>query len=65
MMLAFLIPIGDVETMSASTKTLTYPFIEVFSQATKSAARSTVMACIIVVMGVCGIIGALTSASRM
>lgn len=60
-----MICLGDANAMIEAQKTLLYPFIEVFAQATGSVAGSTVMAAIIVTMGICATVGALASASRM
>lgn len=65
MLIAFIICIGDIDAMLAAQETLIYPFLEVFGQATNSIAGSTAMAALIVVMGICGTVGALASASRM
>ncbi len=65
MVLALMICLGNINAMLAAEETLTYPFIEVFGQATGSVTGASVMAALIVTMGVCGTVGALASASRM
>ena len=55
---------GDIDAMIEAQQTLLYPFLEVFNQATNSVAGSTVMASLVVVMGICGTVGALASTSR-
>ena len=64
MILAVMGCMGDIDAMVNAQKTLLYPFIEVFDQATNSIAGSTVMAALIIVLGITGTVGALASCSR-
>ena len=52
MIIAFIICLGDIDAMIAAWQTLFYPFLVVYSQATNSFAGSTIMASMIVTMGV-------------
>ncbi|KAI1340854.1 putative GABA permease [Xylariaceae sp. FL0016] len=65
MAIAFVFCIGDLDAAIASQATLGYPFIYVFQQATQSTAGAVVISSIVFILGVCGCVGALASASRM
>jgi choline transport protein len=61
-LIALLFSIGDIE--SALTSPTGYPFIQVFYNATKSRAGTTVMTCIIIVLIICATFGYVAAAFR-
>lgn len=65
MLVAYLFCLGDLGAALAAQKTLGYPFIEVFYQATGSVPGSAIMCLIVITLGVCSAVGALASSSRM
>ncbi|KAJ5827392.1 hypothetical protein N7447_004155 [Penicillium robsamsonii] len=62
MLIAVLFCSGDIQ--DALDGPTGYPYIEIFYQATGSTAGSVVMSTIILVIGICGVIGILAAASR-
>ena len=65
MVLAMLFCIGDLQSALAAQETLFYPFLEIFQQATKSTAGATVMASVVVIMGVASTIGVFATTTRL
>ncbi|KAF2230789.1 amino acid transporter [Viridothelium virens] len=65
MVLAMLFCIGDLQTALAAQETLFYPFLAIFQQATRSTAGATIMASIVVIMGVASTIGVFATTTRM
>ena len=63
MLLAVLFCLGDLEAVLTSPTD--YPFMEIFLQATHSAAGSTVMITIVTVLQICATIACLAGSSRM
>ena len=65
MILALMFCIGDLEAALESQETLGYPFLEIFLQAVDSKAGATVMASIILALGICSTVGLIAASSRM
>ena len=63
MLLAVLFCLGDLDT--AENSSTGYPFMEIFIQATRSAAGSSIMITIITVLQICATIAFLAGSSRM
>ena len=65
MILALMFCIGDLQTALESQATLGYPFLEIFLQAVNSKAGATLMASIIIAVGICSVVGVFATSSRM
>lgn len=63
MLIAILFAIGNVEAVLMTPTG--FPFIEIFFQATRSAAGTTAMSCIIITLIVCATVGNVATSSRM
>ena len=63
MLLAVLFCLGDLD--AAENSSTGYPFMEIFIQATRSAAGSSVMITIITVLQICATVAFLAGSSRM
>ena len=65
MILALMFCIGDLKAALESQETLGYPFLEIFVQAVKSKVGATLMASIIIALGICSTVGDFAASSRM
>lgn len=65
MVIAMIFCIGDLEAALGATKTVFYPFVEIFYQAVNSRAGAAIMASIILVMSIASIVGVYAASSRM
>ena len=65
MALALMFCIGDVSAALEAEATLGYAFLEIFLQAVESVAGACLMASVIVIMGVCSVVGCFAASSRM
>ncbi|KAL8786251.1 MAG: hypothetical protein Q9195_008275 [Heterodermia aff. obscurata] len=65
MILALMFCIGDLQAALEAQETLGYPFLEIFLQAVKSKTGATLMASIIIAIGICCVVGAFATSSRM
>lgn len=63
--IALMFYLGDIQATLNAQQALGYSFLEIFLQAVDSTAGATVMASIIVVMGVYSTVGCFASSSRM
>lgn len=59
---ALLFSIGNIDNAVASPTG--YPFVEIFYNATKSKAGTTIMTCILIVLIICATFGYVASSSR-
>ena len=64
MLFAILFSLGDITTI-LQTPPLTYPYMPIFLQATKSLGGTTAMISVVIVLGVCATIAFVATSSRM
>ena len=64
MLIAVLFSLGDIETI-LETPPLTYPYMPIFLQATKSLGGSTAMISLCIVLAACATIAFVATSSRM
>lgn len=65
MIVALLFCAGDLQHALDAKNTLSYPFIEIVSQAVQSTAGACVMIALIIILVMCSLVGLFAATSRM